>query len=120
MSVQLQANKPITKVSATELFNEALPKILVAYKEKGMKVSGTFDVNVFGQGGGHWFVDAAQCIVRPAAMDDKADCVLELGVEEFQKITTGALDAATAMRDGKVRFQGNVDQLMQLGHLLAG
>lgn len=120
MTVQLQANKPITKVSATELFNDALPKILSAYKDKGMKVTGTFDVNIFGQGGGHWFVDAAECIVRPAAIDEKSDCVLEMGVEEFQKITTGTLDAASAMRDGRVRFQGNVDHLMQLGHLLAG
>jgi putative sterol carrier protein len=120
MSVQLQANKPITKVSATELFSEALPKILVAYKDKGMKVTGTFEVNIFGQGGGHWFIDAAQCIVRPAANDDKTDCVLEMGVEDFSKITTGTLDAASAMRDGRVRFQGNIDNLMQLGHLLAG
>ena len=119
MTVQLQANKPITKVTATELFNDALPKILNAYKDRGMKVSGTFEVNIFGQGGGHWFIDASQCIVRPA-QHEKTDCVLEMGVEDFQKITTGTLDAASAMRDGRVRFQGNVDALMQLGHLLAG
>jgi putative sterol carrier protein len=119
MTVQLQANKPITKVSATELFTDALPKILVAYKDKGMKVGGTFEVNIFGQGGGHWYIDAAQCIVRPAN-NEKTDCVLEMGVEDFAKITTGTLDAASAMRDGRVRFQGNIDHLMQLGHLLAG
>jgi putative sterol carrier protein len=119
MTVQLQANKPITKVSATELFNDALPKILTAYKDKGMKVSGTFEINIFGQGGGHWYVDAAQCIVRPSN-NEKTDCVLEMGVEDFSKITTGTLDAASAMRDGRVRFQGNIDHLMQLGHLLAG
>ena len=119
MTVQLQANKPIAKVTPTELFDTALPKILSAYKDKGMKVTGTFEINIFGQGGGHWFIDAGQAIVRPSK-NEKTDCVLEMGVDDFTKITTGALDAASAMRDGRVRFQGNVDHLINLGHLLAG
>lgn len=119
MTVQLQANKPIAKVSAIELFTDALPKMLAAYKNKGMKITGTFEVHIFGQGGGHWLIDAAECTVRPAS-NEKADCVLEMGVDDFAKIVTGTLDAASAMRDGRVRFQGNIDQLMQLGQLLAG
>ena len=118
MTVQLQANKPIAKVSATELFTDALPKVLAAYKNKGTKLSGTFEVNIFGEGGGHWFIDAAQCTVR-AASNEKADCVLEMGADDFAKVTTGTLDAASAMRDGRVRFQGNIEQLMLLGDLLA-
>lgn len=123
MTVQLQANKPIAKVSPNELFDDALPKMLTSYKDRGMKVSGTYEVNLFGQGGGRWFIDAAQCIVRKGDKDSawaKTDCVLEMGVDDFQKMTTGTLDAAAAMRDGRVRFQGNIDTLMQLGHLLAG
>jgi hypothetical protein len=123
MTVQLQANKPIVKVTPTELFDDALPKILSAYKDRGLKVTGTYEVNVFGQGGGRWYINAGECIVTRGDMDtqfDNTDVVLELGVEDFQKITTGTLDAASAMRDGRVRFQGNIDRLMELGHLLAG
>jgi hypothetical protein len=121
MSVQLQANKPIVKVTPTDVFDDALPKMLESYKSRGMKVNGTYEVNVFGQGGGRWFIDAAQCIVRKGdAGGEKTDVVLEMGLEEFQKMTAGTLDATAAMRDGRVRFQGDLERLVQLGHLLAG
>jgi hypothetical protein len=121
MSVQLQANKPIVKVTPTELFDDALPKMLASYKSRGMKVSGTYEVNVFGPGGGRWFIDATQGVVRKADTASMAcDCTLEMGLDEFQKMTAGTLDAPAAMRDGRVRFQGDIDRLVQLGHLLAG
>jgi hypothetical protein len=92
MTVQLQANKPIPKVTPHELFDDALPKILTAYKNKGMKVTGTYEVNVFAQGGGRWFINAGECIVR-AANNDQTDCVLEMGVDDVLEGLGGLLDA---------------------------
>ena len=119
MTVQLQASKPLATVSPTEFFEDALPKVLAAYKGKGLKAAGTFEINIFGKNGGRWYLDAAQAIVRKSA-GEQTDCVLEMGSDDFTKMTTGRLDPAEAMRDGRVRFQGNPDQLVQLGHLLSG
>lgn len=119
MTVQLQANKPLTKVNPTELFTDALPKVLSAYKEKGMKVGGTYEINIFGKDGGRWFINAGEAVCRNYNQE-KTDCVLEMGIDEFRQLTTGALDAGKAMQEGRVRFRGNPDQLIQLGHLLAG
>lgn len=119
MTVQLQANKPLTKVNPTELFTDALPKVLTAYKAKGMKVTGTYEINIFGKDGGRWFINAGEAVCRNYN-SDKTDCVLEMGIDEFRALTTGSLDAAKAMQEGRVRFRGNPEQLIQLGHLLAG
>lgn len=119
MSVQLQANKPIATVTPKELFETALPRALATYKKGGMAMDSTFQVNIFGEGGGQWFIDTKNAVVRAAA-DDTTDCVLELGMEEFAAMQTGKLDAAAAMTAGKIRFRGNPDQLATLGQLLAG
>ena len=119
MSVQLQASKPVATVSPAELFEKALPLALGIYKKQGMKVQGTFQVNVFGEGGGSWFIDAANGVVR-AEKNDTTDCVLELGIAEFKEMQNGKLDAAAAMNAGKLRFRGNPEHLVTLGQLLAG
>lgn len=120
MSVQLQANKPVATVSPAELFEKALPLALGIYQKQGMKVNGTFQVNVFGDGGGRWFIDAANGLVRTATANDTSDCVLELGMTEFKEMQNGKLDAAAAMQSGRLRFRGNPEHLVTLGQLLAG
>lgn len=119
MSVQLQAGKPVATVSPKELFEKALPLALGIYKKQGMKVEGTFQVNVFGEGGGQWFIDAGKGEVR-AASNDTTDCVLELGITEFKEMQNGKLDAAAAMQSGRLRFRGNPEHLVTLGQLLSG
>ena len=119
MSVQLQANKPVATVSPAELFEKGLPIALAAYKKQGMKVDGTFLINIFGDGGGSWFVDAPNGVVRTGA-NEATDSVLELGIQEFKEMQNGKLDAAAAMKAGKMRFRGNPEQLITLGQLLSG
>jgi len=119
MSVQLQASKPVATVSPAELFEKGLPIALEVYKKQGMKVDGTFLINISGEGGGSWFIDAPNGVVR-AGKGETTDSVLELGITEFKDMQNGKLDAAAAMKAGTLRFRGNPEQLVTLGQLLSG
>lgn len=119
MSVQLQAGKDIAKVSPQDVFENALPKAFAAMKQQAEGVKATFLINIFGDGGGSWFVDPKQAKVTKAA-GEKTDCVLEMGVEEFKQLTGGKLDVKKAMESGRMRFSGDPDALVALGAFLGG
>ena len=119
MSVQLQANKEPVKVTPSQIFDEALPKAIEMFKEQAGQINATYRINIFGDGGGHWFVDPKNGVVK-AASDEKSDCVLEMGVTEFSDLTSGKLDASAAIAAGKMRFSGDPEQLIAFGALLGG
>jgi putative sterol carrier protein len=116
---QLQAQKEHATVTPQQLFEEALPKTFETFKEQAAKVSSTFQVLISGEGGGEWFIDPSNGSVE-AGRKDGADCVLEMGVQEFNDLTAGKLDAGAAVKDGKMRFSGDPAQLVALGALLGG
>jgi predicted lipid carrier protein YhbT len=119
MSVQLQANKEPVKVTPSQLFDEALPKAIEMFQDQATQIKATYLINIFGEGGGNWFVDPKNAVVR-VADNDEADCVLEMGVSEFSDLTTGKLDTSAAIAAGKMRFSGDPDQLIAFGALLGG
>lgn len=120
MSVQLQAGKDIAKVTPKDVFEDALPKAFAAMKQQAEGVKATFLIQIFGDGGGRWFVDPKNASVSKPEAGKDADCVLEMGVEEFTKLTQGKLDVQKAMESGKMRFSGNPDHLVALGAFLGG
>ena len=61
-----------------------------------------------------------ETFTEEAGRKDGADCVLEMGVQEFKDLTAGKLDAGAAVKDGKMRFSGDPAQLVALGALLGG
>lgn len=119
MSVQLQANKDPVSITPSQIFDEALPKAMEMFKDQAGQISATYRINIFGDGGGQWFVDPKNAVVR-AAQDEATDCVLEMGVSEFTDLTSGKLDASAAIAAGKMRFSGNPEQLIAFGALLGG
>jgi len=120
MSVQLQAGKDIAKVSAKDVFEDALPKAFAAMKTQAEGVKATYIIHIFGEGGGHWFVDPKNASVGPFEKGQSADCTLEMGVEEFSELTLGKLDTKAAMESGRMRFSGDPDHLVALGAFLGG
>lgn len=120
MSVQLQAGKPVEQKSPKDVFVDALPKVFEIQKDAASRISATFLVTIFGDGGGAYFVDPKNGLSRERADGDAADCVLEMGIAEFSAMTKGTLDAAKAVKEGTMRFSGDPDQLVSLGALLGG
>ena len=120
MSVQLQAGKDIATVSAKDVFEDALPKAFAAMKTQAEGVKATYIIHIFGEGGGHWFVDPRNASVKAYEKGQDADCTLEMGAEEFSKLTQGKLDSAAAIQSGQMRFSGNPDHLVALGAFLGG
>lgn len=116
---QLQAQKDLAIVTPQQLFEEALPKTFDIFEEHLAKIPGTFQINIFGEGGGQWFINPSEKSVEAGSHTD-ANNVLEMGVAEFKDLTTGKLDTAAAMQSGKVRFTGDPDQLVAFGALLGG
>lgn len=116
---QLQAQKEHAKITPQQLFEEALPKTFATFKDQAKKVTSTFQINITGEGGGEWYVDPANGSVT-SGRKDGADCVLEMGVQEFADLTAGKLDAGAAVKNGKMRFSGDPGQLVALGALLGG
>ena len=119
MTVQLQALKPIATVKPADLFDIALPKTLADYHERGMKLVGTFEISVFGTDGGSWFIDAERAVCR-RYQGERTDCLLEMGTAEFAALTTGRLDVDRALDEGTLRFRGDAEKLVTLGHLRGG
>lgn len=120
MSVQLQAGKDIAKVTAKDIFEDALPKAFQAMKSQAEGVKATYVIHIFGDGGGHWFVDPKNGTVSAYEKGQDADCVLEMGTDEFSQLTQGKLDSKAALESGRMRFSGNPDHLVALGAFLGG
>ncbi|MFZ9887943.1 MAG: SCP2 sterol-binding domain-containing protein [Myxococcota bacterium] len=121
MSVQLQAfQKPLERVVPRAFFESALPTALGAFLSRGIAVSATFDFHIRGSTGGAWRIDGPQGTVRPCLENEpQADCVLEMGLAEFEQMTSRPQETSAALREGRIVIRGNPEHLAKLAHLLA-
>lgn len=120
MNVKLQAkNKDVHAPSPFDMFVTQLPAFLEAEEQRLGTISSSFAINVFGEGGGLFFVDPKNKVSREQNENDNADCIVEMGIEEFRSMTRGNLDADAAFESGKLRFNGDPEQLVALGALFS-
>lgn len=106
--------KPI--VTPAVFFEEIVPKLLAAQADR--KQSGVYVVKLGGAGGGAWTLDLASGTVAPGEKVKKPDFTLEMPAQDFLAMMRGTLDVRAAIRDRRLKIQGDPSRLAVLAMLL--
>lgn len=106
-------------VDIQKLFNEELPAQLAKHGDAAKQIGAKFQINVTGDGGGEWFIDASES--GPKAVPGNpggADVTIALTSEDFQKLYENP--QANGMQlffAGKLKVTGNQMLAMKLQKL---
>lgn len=106
-------------VDIQKLFNEEVPAHFAKHGDEAKAVGAKFQINVTGEGGGEWFVDASDSgpSIAPGNPGG-ADCTISLTSEDFQKFHENP--QANGMQlffAGKLKIAGNQMLAMKLSKL---
>jgi putative sterol carrier protein len=74
-------------VNIRRLFNETLPAAMAKNPDAARQVGAKYQINITGEGGGEWFIDASDS--GPRAHEGHpggADCTITMAAEDFQKL----------------------------------
>ena len=106
-------------VDIQKLFNEELPAQLAKNGDAAKQIAAKFQINIEGDDGGEWFIDATE--TGPKAEKGNpggADVTISLTSEDFQKLYENP--QANGMQlffAGKLKVQGNQMLAMKLQKL---
>jgi putative sterol carrier protein len=108
-------------VDIQKLFNEELPAQIAKHSDAAKALGAKFQINITGDGGGEWFIDASDS--GPAATQSNpgtADVTIGLASEDFQKLMENP--QANSMQlffAGKLKVSGNQMLAMKLTKLFS-
>jgi putative sterol carrier protein len=110
-------------VDIQKLFNEELPAALAKHPDAAKQIGAKYQLNITGEGGGEWFIDASDSGPKSVAGNPgNADVTMSLASEDFQKLYENP--QANGMQlffAGKLKVTGNqmlamkLQKLFQLG-----
>ena len=108
-------------VDIQKLFNEEIPAQIAKHGDAAKQVGATFQINITGDGGGEWFVNASDSGpgITPGNPGG-ADCSISLTSEDFQKFHENP--QANGMQlffAGKLKIAGNQMLAMKLSKLFS-
>ena len=107
-------------VDIQKLFNEEIPAKLAEHGDAAKQVGATFQINVTGDGGGEWFINASDTGPAIEKGTQPADCTITLTSEDFQKFHENP--QANGMQlffAGKLKIAGNQMLAMKLSKLFS-
>ncbi len=108
-------------VDIQKLFNDELPGMLQKHPDQAKQIGAKFQINVTGEGGGEWFIDASDSGPKAQAGNPGgADCTITLTSEDFQKLHENP--QANGMQlffAGKLKVSGNQMLAMKLQKLFS-
>jgi len=105
-------------VDIHKLFNEELPAQLAKHPDAAKAIGGKFQINITGEGGGEWFIDASDSGPSSKAGNEPADVTITIASEDFQKLLENP--QANGMQlffAGKLKVAGNQMLAMKLSKL---
>ncbi len=105
-------------VDIKDLFNNQLPAGLAKHADAAKQLGAKFQINVTGEGGGEWYIDASDS--GPAVSQSNpgtADVTLTLAAEDFQKIVENPGAGMQLFFAGKLKVSGNQMLAMKLNKL---
>jgi putative sterol carrier protein len=106
-------------VDIQKLFNEELPAALSKNPDAAKAIGAKYQINISGEGGGEWYIDASSSGPSAAAGNPGgADCTISMGAEDFQKLYENP--QANGMQlffAGKLKVTGNQMLAMKLQKL---
>ena len=104
--------------SATEVFDELVPKGLAAFPDKARELNAIYCFNISGDGGGLWTVD---CTANPPTCTPgdagKAQCTIEVSNEDFKTMLSDPNAGMQLYFQGKLRVSGDPMLAMKLQQL---
>ena len=108
-------------VDIQKLFNEELPSTLAKNADAAKQIGGKFQINITGEGGGEWFIDATNSGPKTEAGNPGgSDVVITISAEDFQKLYENP--QAQGMQlffAGKLKVSGNQMLAMKLQKLFS-
>ena len=73
-------------VDIQKLFNEELPAAIEKNPDAAKQIGATYQINITGEGGGEWFIDASENPRAEKGNPGNAKCTITMASEDFQKL----------------------------------
>jgi len=104
--------------SASEVFDELVPKGLQQYPDKARELNAIYCFKVTGDGGGEWTVDTTSDPPSCTKGDTgKAQCTIEVAHEDFKAMLSDPNTGMQLYFQGKLRVTGDPMLAMKLQQL---
>jgi len=104
------------RVTPEEFFDTIVPQHLESL-EVAQDTQRTYVFRLFGEKPAEWSIDLGRRTVRRGALA-KPDLYLEMDRDDFTALLAGRFDPRSAVQDGRVRFDGKISLLSDLGRVL--
>jgi hypothetical protein len=104
-------------ITPQAFFDEIVPQIMKATVEQRKNVTGTCEIALFGEQQHNWTVDLGQGTVQ-AGSKGQSDAYLEMNDADFKSMMLNRLDWDNAIKDGRIRFQGQLPVLANFAAIL--
>lgn len=106
-------------VDIQKLFNEELPSKISQHADAAKQIGGKFQINVTGEGGGEWFVDASDSGPKvEKGTPGNGDVTITIASEDFQKLLENPqANGMPLFFAGKLKVTGNQMLAMKLQKL---
>ena len=106
-------------VDIQNLFNVEIPQKIKDHPDKAKEIGAKFQINITGDGGGEWYIDATDSGPSAAAGNPgTAECTITMATEDFQRLAENP--QANGMQlffAGKLKVAGNQMLAMKLSKL---
>ena len=105
------------KITPEQFFDEIVPEILKATVGRRANVEGVCEIHLFGETRSAWTINLkAGTVVHGGTK--APDFYLEMDRSDFQAMMMNRLDIESAIRGGRVRYQGKLPVLAELAVIL--
>ena len=109
-----------TPTSATNLFDELLPKTLGQFPDKAKEVGAIYAFKIGGDGGGEWTVDLKSDTPNVSkGVQAGANCTIEVAHGDFMSMLTNPAMGMQLFMQGKLRVSGDPMLAMKLQKLFS-
>jgi putative sterol carrier protein len=107
-------------VDIQNLFNEQLPSQIAQHPDAAKQIGAKFQINITGEGGGEWHIDASDSGPSATPGNKPADVTITIAVEDFQKlIENPQANGMQLFFAGKLKVAGNQMLAMKLNKLFS-
>lgn len=103
-------------LTGQEIFTTIIPGKIKP--DVASSMSGIYEFNVTGDGGGVWTVDFTQAGKISEGSSGKPDCTITVAASDLSNIIEGSLNPQMAFMTGKLKVQGNIGMALKLGNIL--
>lgn len=105
-------------VDIQKLFNEELPSQIAKFPDAAKQIGAKFQINITGEGGGEWHIDASDSGPKAISGTADADVSITMAVEDFHKLMENPQANGMALFfAGKLKMTGNQMLAMKLNKL---